>query len=144
MSAEVESAAPEAIAKDVEKARSLLRQGQLAEAEQAFAGLLARAPDHAEALNVVAMAALGRGERARCFELLARAQSAQPGDVRTLHNLGVAHESAGDWPAALAAYDQAVRADPQVPVVRLRRGLALEQLGRPHEAVLSYFGALRG
>jgi len=58
-----------------------MRQGRFAEAESAFARLLESSPGHVEALNVLALSALGRGQSARAVDLLERAVRSDPQDA---------------------------------------------------------------
>jgi Flp pilus assembly protein TadD len=83
------------------EAQELMRQGRLAEAESAFARLLESSPAHVEALNVLALSALRRGQLPRAVELLERAVQSDPQDAVTRHHLGRALDAAGSTAPAL-------------------------------------------
>ncbi|MSQ92028.1 MAG: tetratricopeptide repeat protein [Gammaproteobacteria bacterium] len=99
-------------------------------------------PDQVEALNFLALHALGLGRVARALELLEQANRHHPKDLATQMNLGFARQAAGDLEGARAAFQHAVEQDPQRPVVRLHLGHALEKLNRGPEALLAYFRAI--
>jgi aspartate beta-hydroxylase len=124
------------------QAQELLRQGRIPEAESAFSRLLDESPDHIEALNVVALAAMRGGQWQKALDLLQRASGADPRDALTQHHLGRAFEAAGDGAAALAAYEGAVRLRPDFAVARLHWAAALERAQRLDQAVVQYVRAL--
>lgn len=66
-----------------------------------------------------------------------------PDDVEALQVVGAAQLATGDFSAAARTLQLALRQAPELFVERLRLGVALEQLGRPQEALAAYFGALR-
>jgi aspartate beta-hydroxylase len=127
---------------DLNSARELVRQGRDDEAARAYSKLLDAIPDQVEALNFLALHAMRQGQLARALELLERADRHHPADLATQMNLGSAREAAGDLEGARAAFQRAVKVDPQRPVVRLHFGHALEKLDRQHEALLAYFRAI--
>ncbi len=120
----------------------MLRQGRIPEAESAFARLLESSPDHIEALNVVALAALRRGQLPRALELLQRAAQLDPKDAVTLHHLGRVLDAVGDAAAALSAHEGAVRLRPDFSVARLHWAQALERAQNLDPAVIQYARAL--
>ena len=120
------------------EAQQLLRQGRVAEAERAFLQILDTSPDDVEALNVAALIALRNGKASRALELLGRALKVDPSNAVTHHHLGLAHEAAGDLPAAVEAQRAALQAAPQLHVARLQLARALEQLGQRAEAIVQY------
>jgi aspartate beta-hydroxylase len=120
------------------EARRLLEHGRVAEAERAYEILLETAPDNLEALNVVALAALGRGRARRALELLRRAAAAAPGDAVTQHHLGRAQEALADLASAVGAQAAAVRLEPTFFVARLHLAACLERLGRHDEALIQF------
>jgi aspartate beta-hydroxylase len=128
----------------VAEARSLLEAGRSAEAERAYEHLLERSPDHVEALNMVALAALRDGKLQRAYDLLERAEKASPGDPVTQHHIGRVLEAAGDLAGALVAYAAAVRARPEFHNARLHLAHAMERGGDPARAALHYARALQG
>ena len=124
------------------EAQQLLRQGRVAEAERAFLEILNAFPDNVEALNVAALIALRTGDTQRSLSLLAHSVTVNPQDPVTQHHLGLTHEAAGNFPAAVDAHWAALRLAPDLHVARLHLGRALERLGRNQEAIVQYSRAL--
>jgi aspartate beta-hydroxylase len=125
-----------------EQALAAWQRGDMAMAEQAFQQLLDSLPDDAEALQFLATRQLGRGHMERAIELLFAAHRAQPQDAAILHRLGEVQMLAGELEAAADSLRKGLRIAPGMFVARLRLGVALEQQGRRHEAMLAYFGAI--
>jgi aspartate beta-hydroxylase len=125
------------------EAKSLLRQGRVAEAEQLYEQLLQHAPDDVEILNAVALASLRRADLQRSLVLLERAVSLQPGDSLSHFHLGRARAAAGDRTRALECYGAAVRLSPDFYVARLRLAETLDVAGNATAASVQYFRALQ-
>lgn len=125
-----------------EQALAAWQRGDVAMAEQAFLRLLEIQPDDAEALQFLATRQLGRGDTERAIELLFTAHRAQPQDAAVLHRLGEVQMLAGDMAAAADSLSQGLQVAPGMFVARLRLGVALEQQGHRHEAMLAYIGAI--
>lgn len=125
-----------------EMARKGMTQGDGMMAEQYFARLLELAPADVEALQFVASRHLMRGDALRAVSMLLVADGARPRDGNTLHQLGAAQMAAGDFQGAVHSLRAALLAQPQQFVARLRLGIAFEQLGETHAALLAYFGAV--
>src|ERR1044071_4253673 len=75
----------------LEHARNLIRQGRMDEAE------------HLEALNIVALGALKRGDAARAASLL-EPVTRGGGDPGTLKNLGLAYQQGGRLAGGLRTF----------------------------------------
>src|SRR5712672_3535699 len=101
------------------EAQALLRQGRMREAEDAYERVLERDPNDVEALNVLGMGYLNRGNAARALELLRRASGVDAGDPITSHHLAKTYESVGDHDSALAAHERAVNLNPEFNLARL-------------------------
>jgi aspartate beta-hydroxylase len=125
------------------EAKSLLRQGRLAEAEQIFEQLLERAPDDVEVLNAVAIGSLRRADSSRSISLLERALRLQPRDPVSHYHLGRARAAAGDPRGAAESYGTAVRLLPDFHVARLHFAAALDELGESGRAPIQYLRALQ-
>jgi aspartate beta-hydroxylase len=121
----------------------LLREGRLAEAERAYERVLERSPNDLQALNIVALAALRSGRPRRALDLLGRAIKVDDRDAPTQFHLARAHEAAGNLPAALAAYECALRLKPEFHLARLHRAAALERAGDSHAALVNFARALK-
>jgi aspartate beta-hydroxylase len=125
-----------------EQALAAWQRGDLVAAEQSFLQLLDSLPDDAEALQFIATRELQRGSVARAIELLTAAQRAQPHDAAVLHRLGELQMLAGDTQGAIDHLRAALQLAPGMFVARLRLGVALEQLGHRHDAMLAYLAAI--
>lgn len=119
-----------------------IQQGDPLGAEQCFNQLLELIPDHVEALQYVAACHLARGDAIRAVAMLLIAHKAQPDDPGTLHHLGSAQSQLGDWQGAANHLRHCLRLAPALFVARLRLGIALEQNGDPHGALVAYFAAV--
>lgn len=119
-----------------------LRQGDAARAEHHFLRLLEILPDDAEASQFIAARHLSRGQASEAVALLRQVLKAHPDDPSTLHQLGAARMAAGDLRAAIDDLRRCAALAPRMFVARLRLGIALEQRGKGHEAMLAYFGAV--
>lgn len=96
----------------------LFEQGRYAEAEQAFAALVAARPDDG-ALRASWAGALGAlGRDAEALAELDRAEALAPLNPEIQHNRGVLAERRGDVAAARAAYRRALRYHPRYAPAR--------------------------
>ena len=76
-------------------AHKALQQGRIDEAERMAQQVLARAPRDVEALNVLGLVALRRGDTGLAQRWLERAAEADPKHSSTQHFLGRVHDAAG-------------------------------------------------
>lgn len=119
---------------------------RLAEAEDAL-GRAARAGDpearlaHARALRRLGVACYDDKRFDEAAAWLAKAIDAAPDDARSRYALGVVEEARGDVGAAVAAYREAVRRDPQHLDARRTLADALAGLGE-HEAAITELSAV--
>lgn len=111
-------------------------------AEQSYLHLLETRPDDLEALRQLANIQLARGAVDRAIELLVSADRAHPDDAVTLHQLGVARMTGGDFPGAVADLRRGLKLAPNMFVARLRLGMLLDQLGETYEALVASFMAI--
>jgi len=86
---------------------------------------------------------LERGDLQQAAEQFQHVLDEAPDDLEALQVLGTAQFFEADFSSAAQTFRHALRVAPSLFVVRLRLGIALEQLGQPHEALTTYFGALR-
>jgi tetratricopeptide (TPR) repeat protein len=100
---------------------------------------------HVDALHMVALVAPAEDQQRLAEEALAVArgssdEAARNWDASLLNNLGMTHADAEDWPAALAAFEEALAARERIGdagrtrVARWMVGWALRNLGRTDEA----------
>lgn len=90
-----------------------------------------------------AHAHLDRGDLQQAAQLFQHVLGEAPSDLEALQVVGTAQLFDADFSAAAQTLQRALGVAPELFVVRLRLGMALEQLGQPHEALTAYFGALR-
>ncbi|MGD9599428.1 MAG: aspartyl/asparaginyl beta-hydroxylase domain-containing protein [Steroidobacteraceae bacterium] len=125
------------------EALRLFRGGQVLEAERACLRRLEDDPDDLDALKVVAIAALRRGDAVRAVAKLTRVARLDPADTIGRYHLARAHEMAGNGIAALAWYDTTLRHAPDFHLARLNYGAALERAGQRDRALWQWARALR-
>jgi aspartate beta-hydroxylase len=94
-------------------------------------------------LREAARALLEGGDLQQAARQFLRVLDEAPDDLEALQVVGTAQFFDADFAAAVQTFRRALRVAPTLFVVRLRLGIALEQLDRPHEALTAYFGALR-
>jgi tetratricopeptide (TPR) repeat protein len=125
----------------------LLKQGEVAEAAQAFAvyretlGEGARPPAAYFAFALVAEAAAARSEEA--LRLGAEGVELHPRSVLLFLHLGAVRERRGEWEEAEALYRQAVEEDRMLPQAHKALGDALYHRGAYDEAAEAYGRALQ-
>lgn len=122
----------------LQQAMSLHQQRRLAEAEQFYRQILAKAPGQCEALQLLGAARVQQGSFAEGAELIARALGINPRSAPALLNLGHALAGLGRHEEALRRFDQALSLKPDYPQARQGRGLSLFKLGC-FEAALESF-----
>jgi aspartate beta-hydroxylase len=122
-------------------AQALLQQGRLDEAERAARQSLQHEARDVEALNVLGLVALRRGQLVRAQQLLESAIGIDPDHPLARHYLGRVHDASGNVEAAVAAHGAALALAPAMFIIRLHYGFALERAGRHEQAAIQYFRA---
>lgn len=118
------------------------RQGELAEAERCFRGVLAERPEHSDALQLLGLVALHGGRVTEAIELMQRSLAVLPEQAVVHYNLGTAWEAANRPDEALAAYQRATSLDPQLAEAQLNLGVAWLRQGHTAEAEAAFRQAL--
>ncbi len=126
---------------DLQAAIAARQAGDLERAERLCDEVLREAPEHAQALHLKGVLALGRGQAAEAVSLIARSVAAAPGDLRAHVDLGVALNLAGQREGALAVYDRVLALVPDDAGAQFNRANILAGLGRLGEAVAGYAAA---
>jgi aspartate beta-hydroxylase len=137
------SPTPDPVSSLREAVRAQLQGGQMAAAESSCRQLLEHEPDDADALVFLADRELARRNAPQAILLLNRAERAHPDHPGVAHQLGSVHLASGDFEAAASHLQRALAVAPRMFLARLRLGIALEQLGRPEQALTAYFMAVR-
>lgn len=123
-------------------AQALFHEGRLDEAERAAHEMLVRQPRDCEAMNVLALIALRRGQLAQAQQQLVESIAIAPEHSLTHHYLGRVHDAAGDLDAAVDEHAAAVKFAPGMFVARLHYAMALERAGHVEQAAVQYFRAM--
>jgi tetratricopeptide (TPR) repeat protein len=113
------------------------------EAERSLRAVLAAAPEHPEALRLMATIEHLRGHRAEAVALLRRALARQPDDALALHHLGGWLLQEGAIDKALPLLQRACALAPDLASAWINLGTAHEQEGRFEESLAAFRQAVR-
>lgn len=94
------------------RARDAARAGRLDEAAQAYATAIASSPDSAFLYRELAGVERQNGNPEAALEHFRKAASLDPGDAKTLAQIGELLEAAGDFDGAAKAYGDAIALEP--------------------------------
>ncbi len=122
----------------LERAAALHRQGRLDEAELLYRRVLDVVPDHPDALHLLGVAALQRGDAARACRWIAQAAARLPEVAAVFHNWAEAARLSGDAVTAVQAARRAVALAPQWADAHNHLGLALQAAGQTAEAEAAF------
>lgn len=125
------------------RARHGVAQQQPGMAETAFRELLQRAPGDLEALLFVASRHFARSEPGQALALLDTANGSHPDDPGVQLQRGATQLALGQFAEAAVSLRAGLAHRPEAFMARLQLGIALEQSGSKHEALLAYYAALR-
>lgn len=129
--------------RELENAHRLVREGRLAEAEQAFRRVLETQPGQTEALRFLANAALARGAAGEAVELLNRAANVDRNDIGVLLELGVAYRAADRRDESRYVLERALQlTGGRDSTARLLLANVLELDRRDDLALVHYFRAI--
>ena len=116
--------------------------GRLDEAARLYHEVLARAPDHAVALNRLAIIALQTDAPEPAIELCRRAIAAAPDVAETYNHMGLALQRTGRLDAALEAFERAVALKPTFADAHYHLAVAARAGGRAQRAEAAYRAAI--
>jgi tetratricopeptide (TPR) repeat protein len=117
--------------------------GQLHEAGRMYQAILARNPNHADALHLLGVVAHQLGQQQPATELIGRAIALRP-DVAAYHaNLGEVWRALGQADRAVASCRTALRLQPNYPEAANNLGLALLALGDTEAAIDQFRAAIQ-
>jgi Flp pilus assembly protein TadD len=119
------------------------RAQRLAEAEAAYAQVLALDPDDADALHLLGLVADQTGRPAEAAERIGQAIRLKRDRPHYHHNLALALRNLGRLDEAEAACRQALALKPDYPLAHSTLGMTLRAAGRLEEAAAAYRAALR-
>ncbi|MBW4565253.1 MAG: glycosyltransferase [Mojavia pulchra JT2-VF2] len=119
------------------------RVNRLVQAEQIYRQILAKQPDHPDALHGLSMLAQQAGQYQTAEKLLYTLLKAQPASFKAWFSLGNVHQIQGHLSAAVEAYQKALALQPQAFVIYNNLGYTLQQQGKVNDAIASYQKALQ-
>jgi predicted O-linked N-acetylglucosamine transferase (SPINDLY family) len=118
------------------------RAGRLAEAEGIYRQILAVAPEHPEACNLLGVVAMQTGRFLLAVEWIGRAAALEPASPAYAGNLGEAFRLAGRMREAVEQYRRAIALQPNFPDAFANLSLALSALGELDEAIAACRSAI--
>lgn len=117
--------------------------GRLDEAAAIYEQIMQAHPQQPEAIHLLGVIALQKGQYGMAVELINRAIDLQPRDARFHCNIGQAYAGLGLIEDAINAHRRALNISPDLPEALNNLGNALQQIGRFDEAIEKYQRALR-
>ena len=118
------------------------RQGRLPQAERLYSEVLAVRPDHFDALHMLGLIKLQRGDLVSALRLVSGALAARPRSPEVLLNYGIVLDALKRTEEALAAFDAVIAFNKRSVEAHNNRGTMLEKLGRDEEALTAFARAL--
>jgi protein O-GlcNAc transferase len=120
----------------------LHKQGRLVEAERLYSEVLAHRPDHFDALQMLSVIKLARGEPAEALRLISEAMRLRKASPQILVNHGMILHALERSEEALACFDAALKQKSKFAEAHNNRGAVLATLGRHEEALACFHKAL--
>jgi tetratricopeptide (TPR) repeat protein len=128
---------PPVLAADLATALEHHRAGRLDEAAALYQEFLRKAPGDADALHLLGLVALARGDAERAIELISKALAIAPNFAEGHSNLGNALRAAGRLAEACVSYRRSISLRPDLTAVHSNLGRALWEQGEFAAAVVS-------
>jgi protein O-GlcNAc transferase len=119
------------------------RAGRLPEAEKVYRQILARHPNHAEALHLLGVLASQVGKSDAAVELIRRAVALRPDFAEAHYNLGITLSAKGQIDEAISSFRQVVRINPDSAEAHYGLATALQAQGKLDEAIASHLRAIQ-
>ncbi len=129
---------PQALA----QALKLHEQGRLNDAEPLYAAILAVRPEHFDALQMLGMIKLAKGQPAEALRLVSEAMRMRRPSPQILVNHGMILHALDRSEEALASFDAALKQKSKFAEAHNNRGAVLAALGRHEEALVCFRKAL--
>jgi protein O-GlcNAc transferase len=130
------------LAQAIQQAVDLHRQGRLTQAEDLYRAILARRPQHFDALHYLGLIKMQQGSPMEALGLIAAAVKTKPYATQALSTLGAVLTMLDRHHEALANYDRILRITPNDAEALYNRGVVFSKLGRDLEALASFDKAL--
>ena len=138
----LQTAKPINLPQTVQRALEFQRQGKLPQAEQLYSQVLAVRPDYFEALHMLGLVKLQRGDLVGALQLMTEALKARPKSPEVLLNYGIVLNALGRYEDALGFFDLVLSVKRRSIEALNNRGAVLERLGRNEEALECFQQAL--
>lgn len=122
---------------------ALHQEGRLDEAAALYEAVIAQAPEHADAHQLLGLIALNTGNAPRAVDLIRRALEIDPSSFGAHVNLGASYKALGQRELAVESYDTAVSLRPDYVDGWIHAGNLLGELHRIPEALARFDAALR-
>jgi tetratricopeptide (TPR) repeat protein len=119
------------------------RRGQIQDAARRYQAILARSPDHPEALHLLGLISHQLNRHQEATEMIARAIALRPTAAAYHANLAEVLRALGHLDKAIDCCCTAIRLQPDYPEAINNLGLALLQSGRAFEALDQFRTAMR-
>jgi protein O-GlcNAc transferase len=130
------------VAQALAQALQCHHQGRLPEAERLYAEVLKIRPDHVDALQMMALVKLAKGEPAEALQLVSAAMRGRKPSPQILLNHGLILNALERHQEAVESFDQAIKGKSKFAEAHNNRGAALSALQRDEEALQSFRKAL--
>lgn len=109
-------------------------RGNLPEAEKLYAAILAARPDHFDALQMMGLVKLAKGQAAEALRLMAAAMQARR-TPQVLLNYGIALNALKRHAEAVESFDQAIKLKSKYAEAHNNRGATLSSMGQDEGAL---------
>jgi tetratricopeptide (TPR) repeat protein len=119
------------------------RRGNLERAASEYESILAADPEQPDALYLLGVIAVQKGDPQRAQALIGRAATLRPGDAVIHANLAEAYRALGDTDGTVRSYQTAVRLDPNHADFQSSLAFALANRGEPAGAIAHFRAAIR-
>jgi predicted O-linked N-acetylglucosamine transferase (SPINDLY family) len=130
------------VSAELEQARSLDQQGQLAEATSICQEILKRQPNDIDSLILLAELVVKKEDAGQAIGLYSKVIALRPDHALAYYKRGNLLQKSERMEAALASYDQALALNPGYANAFCNRGVVLGRLNRLDEAWASYNQAI--
>lgn len=130
------------VAQALAQALAAHQQGRLNEAEQLYVQILGVRPEHVDALQMLGLIKLAKGQPAEALQLVSAAMKGRKPSPQILLNHGLILNALARHQEALVSFDQALKQKSKFAEAHNNRGATLSALQRDEEALASFRKAL--
>lgn len=127
---------------DLQSALELQQRGSYVDAIELLRGVLAREPDHPDALHLMGLCLQAQGDFDNALTEIEKAIALRPSVAIFQNSAGAVAVSKGDISAGIAYYRRALEIDPEYAGACNNLGIALQKLGFFDPAVVAFARAL--